>query len=145
MELPKTEMRPAWRNYLPAMILAAFFLLAGMGHSAGDAETPNFNLFIALVIIALIVIRRFSWKFNIDDRRVTRHYGIIARNQQSVKIQDLRSVEMDQSVLQRILGTGTLKFYSAASAGSEVTFPGIKGPTAWRDKIDDALDSQTSS
>ena len=142
--------RPAWRNYWFGLALAAFLLLAALGSAVTKSESGNevgagFFFLLSLITLGVVVFRRYSWKFLIDGNRVSRHYGIISRNQQSVRIKDLRSVELDQTLFQRIFGVGNLSFYSAGSAAAEVKFHGIKGPVHWRDKIDNAMDQLKDS
>lgn len=147
----KVNLRPAWRNYWMSLsiagilLLTAFGMLISDGESEGKAMGFGLFLFFFLILMAFIVIKRFSWKFTIDGNRVTRHHGIISRNQQSVRIKDLRSVELGQSLFQRIFGIGDLTFYSAGSASAEVKFFGIKDPLKWRDIIDNAMDDLKDS
>ncbi|MEX0914259.1 MAG: PH domain-containing protein, partial [Wenzhouxiangellaceae bacterium] len=96
--------------------------------------------FSAILVIGFVAFKRFSWKFSIDESRISRSYGIISRNQQSVRIKDLRSIALDQSIFQRIFGVGDLAFYSAGSDDAEVRFVGINRPAEWRDRIDDVVD-----
>ncbi|MDQ2078050.1 PH domain-containing protein [Marinimicrobium sp. ABcell2] len=140
------ELRPAWRNYWFGFLLAAVFLflslgsvLTGQGRNIFNIS-PWFWLIASVLVLGFVIFKRFSWKFTVNDSRVSRHYGLVSRNQQSVRIRDLRSIELDQSLFQRLFGTGNLAFYSAGSAAAEVTFVGIKDPGVWRDKIDDAMD-----
>jgi len=72
---------------------------------------------------------RLSWRFELRGGRVSQRYGIIARNEQSVRLNDLRSIELDQSLVQRLLSIGDIAFYSAGSANAEVAFFGIQAPS----------------
>lgn len=146
----KAELRPAWRNYWVGLVIAAFLLLVALatavgGAEGGDALIASIWFFAALIILGFVAFKRFSWKFTIDENRLSRHYGIISRNQQSVRLKDLRSVELDQSLFQRIFGIGDLAFFSAGSADAEVRFFGIKQPKEWRDKIHSAIDQLKDS
>lgn len=139
------QLRPAWRNYWAGFAMVVLLLIAAgwSGLSGSEAQgdmIATLLLVLALITLGFVVIKRFSWKFSINENRISRQYGIIARNQQSVRINDLRSIELDQSVFQRIFGVGDLSFYSAGSDTAEVRFVGITQPAAWRDKINDAMD-----
>lgn len=140
------ELRPAWRNYWVGFLLATLFLLLSLGSlvtvqgGALFSVRPWIWLLIALIILGWVVFRRYCWKFTVNSNRVSRQYGLISRNEQSVRIKDLRGIELDQGLFQRLFGTGNLSFYTAGSATAEVTFVGIKDPGVWRDKIDDAMD-----
>src|SRR5690625_6131326 len=122
------ELRPAWRNYWVGFVLAAIFLAFALD-SLSIFQVgiicnvrPWVWLLAALVVLAWVVFRRYCWKFTVNSARVFRHYGLISRNQQSVRIKDLRSIELDQSLFQRLFGTGNLPFYTSGSATAEVTF-----------------------
>lgn len=130
--------------------MVVLLMIAAGWSGLSGAETPDnmiagLLLLLALITLGFVVFRRFSWRFSINENQVSRQYGIIARNQQSIRINDLRSIELDQSLFQRIFGVGDLSFYSAGSANAEVRFFGITEPVAWRDKISDAMDQLKGS
>lgn len=141
-------LRPAWRNYWALLLLVAALFGASVAtlFAVETADGDPYLVFSGILAVAavfvfvVVLLKRLSWKYVVDDQRVTRHYGLISRNQQSVRIQDLRSVELNQSVPQRIFGVGDLSFYSAGSAEAEVGFHGVKGPEAIRDRIDELAD-----
>ncbi len=140
-------LRPAWRTYWSSFLFAVILLAAaGAIYFHFYDQVPEEEL-VALGLVALTVFwllyvafKRYAWKFTIDNNRISRQYGIISRNQQSVRIQDLRSIELNQSIFQRLFGVGELYFFSAGSADSEVMFFGIHSPSRWRDKIYDVMD-----
>lgn len=138
-------LRPAWRHYWLGLALAAALLLAALASALGLMAWQGLTdyrpwLVAALAVFVFVVLKRFSWKFTLDNTRVSRHYGLISRNQQSVRIKDLRSIELDQGILQRLLGIGDLAFYSAGSDSAEVRFSGIRNPGRWRDAVNHAMD-----
>lgn len=144
------QLRPAWRNYWAGFLVAVLLLATAAAWAVSEAEGEaelgaGLLLVLALLVLGFIAFKRYLWKFSIDGNRLSRHYGIIARNQQSVRIKDLRSVELDQSLFQRIFGVGDLSFYSAGSDSAEVKFHGIKEPSKWRDKINGAMDQLKDS
>lgn len=141
-------LRPAWRNYWALILLAVLLLIVGvMIAFTGEREPGTASalmgaafLLASLLLWLVIFFKRLSWKFVVEEQRVTRHYGIIARNQQSVRIRDLRSVELNQGLFQRLFGIGDLSFYSAGSAEAEVSFHGVRAPEAIRDRVDELAD-----
>jgi uncharacterized membrane protein YdbT with pleckstrin-like domain len=94
----------------------------------------------ALGIIGFAVLSRYSWKFVIDADRLTSHYGMISRKQKSVRIRDLRKIELYQPWGDKIFSVGTLAFDAAGSGEAEVIFWGIKQPADWRDRIQKMVD-----
>ncbi|MCW7752785.1 PH domain-containing protein [Desulfobotulus sp. H1] len=140
-----TTFRPAWRHYWAGFTIAAIFFtmsLIMLSFFTGLLKNLTFTTFFAAGILTLVTIifKRFSWKFTIDSKRISRHKGIIGRNQQSLRIRDLRSLELNQDLFQRILGIGDLAFYSAGSSNAEVRFHGIHHPSFWRDRVDEVMD-----
>lgn len=138
-------LRPAWRHYWLGLSLTAALLLAALASALGLMARQGLTdfrpwLLAAVAVLVLVALKRFSWKFTLDNTRVSRHYGLISRNQQSVRIRDLRSIELDQSILQRLLGIGDLAFYSAGSDSAEVRFSGIRDPARWRDVVNNTMD-----
>lgn len=144
------QLRPAWRNYWAGLTLTFLLLLASAASVvvewvAESVVVAGVLLLLALFTLGVVVFKRFSWKFSIDGNRVSRRHGIISRNQQSIRINDLRSVELDQSIFQRIFGVGDLSFYSSGSDRAEVKFFGINDPVGWRDNIYNAMDEFKAS
>lgn len=148
------ELRPAWRNqwlliaFLPLLILAAIGASladpAAVTSANGPAGSPTLFTWLALIAaIVILIYRRYSWRFTIDNVRVSSHHGIIARNQKAVRIKDMRTVELRQGVIQRLLNVGGLAFYSAGSASSDVLFRGIKDPHIVRDDVQRLLDEMS--
>jgi len=141
------QLRPAWRNYWAGFVVAASLPpTAWIAYSSIGPSNMMLALivsgslvFVSALILFLCVISRFSWQFFLSDNEVRSHHGIIARRQQSVRINDLRSVGLDQGIVQRLLGVGDLSFYTSGSAVAEVRFHGIREPAQWRDQVNNLI------
>jgi uncharacterized membrane protein YdbT with pleckstrin-like domain len=131
--------RPAWHNQwwqigvaavLPVLFVLAFFW--------GERYFSAPNLRVVLVVmaavfvylLAVVTLRRYSWRYTIDDETIESRQGVIARNVQSIRIQDLRNVNVHQSLMQRLLRVGNVEFSSAGGSGIEVVFYGVNEPMA---------------
>lgn len=129
--------RPAWHNQwwqiavaavLPVLFVLAFFW--------GERYFSAPNLRVVLVVMAavfvylltVVALRRYSWRYTIDDETIESRQGVIARNVQSIRIQDLRNVNVHQSLIQRLLRVGNVEFSSAGGSGIEVVFYGVSEP-----------------
>jgi len=99
----------------------------------------------ALGIIAFAVLSRHSWKFVIDDNRLTCHYGLVSRKQKSIRIRDIRNIELYQPWGDKVFSVGALAFFGAGSGEAEVIFWGIKHPSDWRDRIQKMVDHANDS
>ena len=125
--------RPAWRNHWLGITVVVLLILFSVLVLILPEETAEFDydiiagiLLASAAIIALsILYRRYSWKFTITTELIESRHGIIARDVESIRVKDLRNVNLRQSFLKRIFGVGDLEFSSAGGAGIEVMFHGI--------------------
>ncbi|MCK5719449.1 MAG: PH domain-containing protein [Thiomargarita sp.] len=105
---------------------------------------PNDNIILVLSVITIIMgsigmlVLTFWWlkvinmRLLVTNERVTFKSGILSRNIREVFLSDIRSVQINQSFLQRILGTGHIEVSSAASSDAEISIDGI--PRAYKVK-----------
>lgn len=117
---------PSWLNQIVLIIIVAIL-------------TP-FTAGIALLIgVPIILYRHFSVQYNIQgvggDAEIEAREGIIARNTQSIRAADLRNINIKQSVIQRLVGIGTVEFSTAGGSGIEVRFAGIPKPQELKAKV----------
>ena len=131
--------RPAWHNQWWQIALAAVLpLLFIMAIFWGERYFSAPHLRVVLVVMAavfvylvfVVVFRRYSWRYTIDDKTIESRQGVIARKVQSIRIQDLRNINVRQSLIQRLLGIGNVEFSSAGGADVEVVFYGVSDPMA---------------
>lgn len=107
--MPKTEgtieARPSWWNY--------------WGHL----------LFGWLLLPAFIAWwKRASKKLLIHEERVVVKEGVLSRNTTEVFIEDIRTVDTSQGLIQRIVGIGDVRIATAGTAGYEDVIPGLPEP-----------------
>ena len=136
--------RPALRNQwfaiLVAILLFVLFVYLGLKGAMASGGT-NVQIVLAiivvpmLVLVAMIVYRYHIWTFTIRGDTIESCRGIIGRDVRSIRVQDLRNVNVRQTIWQRLLGVGDVEFSSAGGAGVEVTFYGVSDPLrikGWR-------------
>ncbi|MCK5878128.1 MAG: PH domain-containing protein [Candidatus Marithrix sp.] len=70
-------------------------------------------------------LQNFNTRLVVSKEKVTFKRGILSRNIITVFLSDVRSVEINQSFMQRIMGTGKLEISSAASSDAEIIIKGI--------------------
>ncbi len=129
--------RPAWLNQWwqigIMLLMPVVFVLA---YLKGDQYFSAPNLRVVLVVcvavfvylIAVVIYRRYSWAYTINGETIESREGLIARKVKSIRIQDLRNINVNQSLWQRIVGVGDVEFSSAGGSGIEVTFRGVSDP-----------------
>ena len=135
------EVRPSWRDQFGLLLLLIILLLATLWavFSPPSALPPRIlaGTLVAMLLIGVVVLlyRHYVWRFSINSSAIESCYGIISRNVHSIRIRDLRNINVRQSILQRILGIGDVEFSSAGGAGIEVTFFGVANPLKLKEEI----------
>jgi len=76
--------------------------------------------------------------FVVTNKRIIMHQGIIGRKSFEILLKKLESFDVDQPLLGRLLGYGTLK---VRSAGSMERFPSLANPSEFRHQITIAADA----
>jgi uncharacterized membrane protein YdbT with pleckstrin-like domain len=142
-------LRPAWRSQLGLMTIAIalfFFTFLPLVQALISTSSTNFlsglSLIFALpliVVCALMLYRHYSSRFIIDGDIIESHHGIIARRVSSIRVEDLRNINVKQSIFQRLLGIGDVEFSSAASADAEVIFNQVANPMRVKEKVQEML------
>lgn len=129
--------RPAWLNQwwqiAIAVLLPFVFVLAYLkGHQYFSSENLRvvFVVIVAVFVylIAVVIYRRYSWAYTINGETIESREGLIARKVSSIRVRDLRNINVKQSLWQRILGVGDVEFSSAGGSGIEVSFRGVSDP-----------------
>jgi uncharacterized membrane protein YdbT with pleckstrin-like domain len=94
------------------------------------------TVFFALAIPGLpAAYGRYRRTYMVTDQRVIMRIGLIARNTNEMEIRHIRGINVRQSVLDRLLGIGTIEINSAADGGAEVVFGGVRDPFGVKDRI----------
>ncbi len=129
--------RPAWLNQWWQIgilfLMPVVFVLAYLkGHQYFSSENLRV-VYVAIVavfvyLIAVVIYRRYSWAYTISGETIESREGLIARKVKSIRVQDLRNINVNQSLWQRLLGVGDVEFSSAGGSGVEVTFRGVNEP-----------------
>lgn len=95
---------------------------------------------LGLIFIIYAILDQQTKVFMLTNKRVMSKVGIISRTTHEVTITDVRSINMQQSVSERLFGLGTVQIGSAGTAGIEVEFSGIANAATVRDRIRQSKD-----
>jgi uncharacterized membrane protein YdbT with pleckstrin-like domain len=120
------------------LLVALSIYLAVVYAATGKGEygiAVGFVLFLLGLLGLTMLYRRYSRRFVITDHVIESHYGIISRNVRSVRVRDLRNINVRQSLMERILGIGNIDFSSSAGSDIEVSFQGIRGPMELKHQV----------
>ena len=131
-----------WFIYLTAilLIIACIFLAIG-GLYATDNQNISLAFWIAALIFALLAlssalrafIRRATTELAVTDHRVIYKTGLLARHTIEMNRDKVESVDVDQTLLGRIFGYGTI--IVRGTGGSLEPIRTIGDPLAFRSYI----------
>jgi len=147
--VPKT-----WRSELNRTILFFVLLIKSIAFShwypgsvitgeiisIGDTQLllslPLFWL-VPATSLGNVLMKIYNVRYVVDGRGIETRVGILALNQRitRVRYQDIRSVETEQTVVERALNIGTVYIGTAATGAIEIAFSGIAAPKEVQDMI----------
>jgi uncharacterized membrane protein YdbT with pleckstrin-like domain len=136
--------RPSWRAlmsfYLGGIGLAVLVLLI-LGLLAGEWALAA-AIAAALVVLTLLIgyFRRVSTKYLITTQRLRISRGIVRRHVQETRLERVQNVNYRQSVVDRVLGVGTVDFDTAGTDDSEFRFEWVDGPEKVVRAVDHAIE-----
>lgn len=151
---PEIILRPAWRcfykHYLVMTVALAVTLLphkvlalAGLPADTianlsrhGILGMMSFAGALTLFsAIAVVVMFFYAHRYIIGRNTVESHVGIVARRVQRLEYVKITGVEIDQSVIERMLGIGRIEIATANTGGVEVCFMGVARPMLVQEEV----------
>ena len=115
------EINPAmFRNHPFGFILSVILVVAGVG----------------LVILGIWWLNKKAATLTVTNKRTIQRTGLISKQTTEVLHRDVRNIEINQSVFQRIFGVGSIGIASAGQSGIEIQFAGVRDPDGVKDLID---------
>jgi hypothetical protein len=94
-------------------------------------------LLFAWLLVPLLVawLKRSATVLRVYRERITLKRGILSKCERELFVRDIRSIDIDQSFLGRLVGIGDLSIASAASADAVESVEGVPDPQRIRDLI----------
>lgn len=147
------DMHPHWKRLLlPSLLLPVVVGLATylvFLVPSGTAHTP---LQWAIVAVAVLVLLRFSvwpwvtWQttnYVLTTRRVVIRHGVFARSGRDIPLTRVNDVSFHHSLLDRMLGCGTLTIESAGERG-QVALPEVPDVELVQREVYRCVEEETS-
>jgi uncharacterized membrane protein YdbT with pleckstrin-like domain len=131
-----------WRVYIQTiLLLIACIILAGAAVATSDNQGISLALGIAAIIFALLAlsaglrafIRRATTELAVTDHRVIYKSGLLSRHTIEMNRDKVESVDVDQTLLGRIFGYGTV--IVRGTGGSLEPIRNIGDPLSFRTHI----------
>lgn len=117
--LSSPALGPWWSKIADGLVLAGRFLVVG--------------------ILLVWWVEWISAAYTVSDRGVEARIGVIARDIQGLRFQDIRQVVLRQSLYERLVGIGTLEFSSAGTNDRPVRFLGVARPLRIKAEVEDRM------
>ena len=97
-------------------------------------NSVNVALVVAAVLVVMVLdvvlglIMRIATRYKITSQRLTIHLGILRRDMHETRIERVQNVNVQQTVMDRLLRVGTVTFDTAGEAGYDFAFRGVSNP-----------------
>jgi len=140
-EAVKVIGRLHWINYLTAFLLAAIavvLLLYGQPEATKTARGATYIGWLVLVVAVVMFLsawfRRQMTELSVTNHRVIYKTGFIRRHTVEMNMDKVETVNVDQSILGRILGYGTIHVLGTGQVGIN-NLRGMGSPITIRNAI----------
>lgn len=121
------EAKVSWLSQLPLVIL-------------GVVTLPFMGFGLLFLLIAFIKI--WTTELAITNKRIIAKFGLISRSTIEMRLEKVETVQVDQSILGRILNYGSVVVSGAGAPRAPI--PGISAPLNFRGRLNAILEEQTA-
>lgn len=100
--------------------------------------------FVPFITLMMAVVHIYNVRYSVNSRGVEAKIGILSLNQRvtTVRYEDIRSLETEQTLLDRMLDIGRVEISTAATGSIEIIFAGIAVPEEVQDMLQRERDSR---
>jgi len=90
---------------------------------------------LAVVVILVMLWKRASLTLRVHEDRIVIERGILAKNMKELFITDIRTIDINQSIFQRVMGTGDLAISTPGVSQTKDVLQGFPDPASIKDTI----------
>ena len=141
--------KPAWRSfYLHILVIAACFILALVLTIKIPLESAyvkglwGFWVLFALIVFGDMFLKRVSTTLIVRPDEVALEKGILKRESIEIGMRSIRTVQVTQRIMQRLLNVGDIAIASSGTDNYEIRIPNMPSPHDVRNQIQDHERSQ---
>lgn len=122
----------SWWRFAGTLIVSLVLIVFGISDLYPRGSGPRALLLfaIALLLLARAALIRSSTSWSLTSERLIERRGILATRRRELELADIRSVEVDRRLLQRLIGLGNVVVASAASTDFMIRLEWISDPEA---------------
>ncbi len=135
-------------SIMPSLIAGALLILVGclaaIGGTLGSVSRDGTVVGLGVAVIGIIVlaaglIRRNSTELAVTSRRVIAKFGLVRRSTVELNISKVESIRVEQTVMGRIFGYGSIIVTGTGSTIDPIPF--IANPIKFRQAVQAATDA----
>lgn len=98
----------------------------------------------AAVVVSLIISLKLWYqvyrkRYVITSKTISVITGILSRDEIEINLKDVRNIEIEQNIFERVISIGNLSFATAGTSGVEVVFHGVSKPMQHKKTIKDLM------
>jgi len=130
-EYALTRIMPSWWHFAGGLFVVGMIVIVGLAELGAPHGTPRYGLLTlaaAAALLGLIHVRRRYITWSLTSDRLIERRGLLASRRREMELADVRSIEVERSLMQRILGLGNVGIASAASADFMIRMMDIPDP-----------------
>ena len=130
-EYALTRILPSWWHFSGSLILVVILTVAGVWLLATSHGGPGLALILfglAGLLFGMVSLARRNTSWSLTSDRLIERSGLLARHRREMELADVRSIEVDRSLLQRMVGLGNVAIASAASSDFVIRLWDIPDP-----------------
>lgn len=133
-----------WFIYVPGgALLAAAIYFTITGRQDGTIMIGVFAFPIGIILLLKALIQQSTTELAVTTKRVVAKVGLIRRNTIELNHSKVESLSVDQSILGRVFGFGTIVI--SGTGGGKTPIPNIDSPLQFRREAMQAIDSSQSA
>jgi len=130
-EYALTRILPSWWHFaggLTVVVVLIALAILVMASPRGGIRAGVILLAIAAVLLGLISLARRYKSWSLTSDRLIERSGFLSSRRREMELADVRSIEVDRSLMQRLVGLGNVAVASAASADFMIRMLDIPDP-----------------
>lgn len=130
-EYALTRILPSWWHFARELILVAAIFAGGLycvSAPQGSRRVGIVLIVSAAAILGLVSLARRYTSWSLTSDRLIERRGLLSSRRREMELADVRSIEVNRSLVQRIIGLGNVGVASAASADFMIRLLDIPDP-----------------
>lgn len=128
-----------WSSYLFAGIWAFFGVIGTIGSLVGEKNQGESSPSIVMMLIVFLgpllykMLANYCKDYSVTNQRLYVEEGIIAKKKKDIPLQKINDLEVNQGIIQRMLGAGNIMVLTGNDKPTKLT--NIDNPETFKNQI----------